>query len=51
MLRFVDPNSAEIAATKKKTYALHEAASRGYINILKVMKRSLDFSFHMLCRC
>jgi len=37
MLRFVDPNSAEIAATKKKTYALHEAASRGYINILKVL--------------
>ena len=51
MLRFVDPNSVKIMDNKKKTYALHEAAERGYVKIMMVMKRSPDCPFHMMCRC
>ena len=37
MLRFVDPNSVMLKGNNHKTFALFEAAERGYVEIMKVM--------------
>ena len=37
MLRFVDPNSVKLKDNSDKTFALFEAADRGYVEIMKVM--------------
>ena len=37
MLRFVDPNSVKFKDNRAKTFALFEAAKRGYVEIMKVM--------------
>ena len=37
MLRFVDPNSVKFKDNRAKTFALFEAAERGYVEIMKVM--------------
>ena len=37
MLRFVDPNSVTFKDNRDTTFALFEAAERGYVEIMKVM--------------
>ena len=50
MLRFVDPNSVKFKDNMEKTFALFEAAERGYIKIMKVILHAQSsFKFPPSC--
>ena len=45
MLRFVDPNSVTFKDNRDTTFALFEAAERGYVEIMKVMLHTKELPF------